>query len=516
MNSKNMKKFIRNIASSVLLLLMGCTGNFDDYNTNHYQIYVADPPILLKSMIETIVNIQQNDSQMQDQMVGTLGGYFTLSNRWSGTNFDTFNQSDAWNANPWNTPFEKIYGNFFQVQESTNSSGHYYAIARLVRAITMLRVVDCYGPMPYSKVKKGDFYVGYDSQKEVYTNILEDCANAASVLHTYHINTSGNKPLGDNDPLYNGDYEKWAKLANAIRLRVAIRISKALPALARQHAEAAITDQAGIIQTNDDNAMLDCGSQTNPYYLASFNWGDLRVNASIIDYMKGYSDPRMSKYFAKSTFKGHTDQYIGMRSGTATFEKGDVSGYSQPAYDAASKLLVFCAAETAFLRAEGVLKGWAMGGTAKDFYNKGITLSMEQYAVSGENYITDSQSTPGAHVNDPRGSAFNYTPRTKITIAWEEGATEEEKLERIITQKWIANYPLGLEAWAEYRRTGYPELFPCIDNLSTTVTDKVRGMRRLRFPFTEAQNNKSNYTEGVTLLGGPDNETTDMFWAKKN
>ena len=114
-----MRKYLRNITvGAALLLLAGsCTDKFEEYNTNQYQIHDADPATLMKSMIETIVNIQQNDSQMQDQMVGQLGGYLCCSNTWSGTNFSTFNQSDAWNATPWNTPFEKIYGNFFQIHK---------------------------------------------------------------------------------------------------------------------------------------------------------------------------------------------------------------------------------------------------------------------------------------------------------------------------------------------------------------------------------------------------------------
>lgn len=169
-----MKKYLRNITVGTALALVAgsCTGNFEEYNTNQFQIHEADPSTLMKSMIETIVNIQQNDSQMMDQMVGQLGGYLTCANVWSGTNFGTFNQSDAWNAGPWNTNFEKIYGNFFQIQEATNESGHYYAFARMIRAITMLRVADCYGPMPYSQVKKGNFYVAYDTEEQVYKNIM--------------------------------------------------------------------------------------------------------------------------------------------------------------------------------------------------------------------------------------------------------------------------------------------------------------------------------------------------------
>ncbi len=77
--------------------------------------------------------------------------------------------------------------------------------------------------------------------------------------------------------------------------------------------------------------MMDCGSQTNPYQLAAVSWGDLRVNANIVDYMNGYGDPRMSKYFNHSTFTGHTQEYVGMRPGEDGFAKSDVAGYSIPA-----------------------------------------------------------------------------------------------------------------------------------------------------------------------------------------
>ncbi len=516
-----MKKYLRNIGfGAALLLLAGsCTDKFEEYNTNQYQIHDADPATLMKSMIETIVNIQQNDSQMQDQMVGQLGGYLCCSNTWSGTNFGTFNQSDAWNAGPWNTPFEKIYGNFFQIQEATNSTGHYYAFACMIRAITMLRVADCYGPMPYSQVKKGNFYVAYDTQEQVYTNILKDLANAADVLYNYYVETNGNAPLGTNDPVFEGNYSNWAKLANSMRLRVAMRISEAWPEIAKAAAEAATTHAAGIIESNSDNAMLSCGTQNNPYQLAAVSWGDLRVNANIVDYMNAYNDPRMPKYFNKSTLTGKTDQYVGMRTGDADFKKADVAGFSTPAYTATSQLMVFCAAETAFLRAEGKLRGWNVGNkNAKDYYEDGINLSMEQYQVPATEYINIDEAPNVSHASDAVQNATATITNT-VSVKWDDSETSNvngKNFQRIITQKWIANYPLGMEAWAEYRRTGYPELYPCINNLSDCGVNSQRGMRRLSFPYTEAQNNKTNYDQGVAELGGADNEATDLKWAKKN
>ena len=194
-------------------------------------------------------------------------------------------------------------------------------------------------------------------------------------------------------------------------------------------------------------------------------------------------------------------------------------GFSIPAYTATSKLMVFCAAETAFLRAEGKLRGWNVGSkTAKAYYEDGINLSMEQYQVSATEYLKIDEAPVVSHESDAVQNATATITNT-VSVMWDDSEADNvngKNFQRVITQKWIANYPLGLEAWAEYRRTGYPELYPCIDNLSDCGVSSQRGMRRLSFPYTEAQNNKANYDLGVAELGGADNEATDLKWAKKN
>ena len=175
---------------------------------------------------------------------------------------------------------------------------------------------------------------------------------------------------------------------------------------------------------------------------------------------------------------------------------------------------VYVAAESQFLLAEAALKGW-ISGDAKTYYEAGIKLSFEQWGASGvDTYLADKTSVPGDHKE--KLASQNYDRKTEVKIAWDAESTPEKHLEQIITQKWIANYPLGLEAWAEYRRTGYPELAPMVDNLNTAViTDVVRGARRVRYPYQEKDLNRDNYNQALTLLGGPDNEATDLYWAKK-
>lgn len=513
-----MTKYHKEILLAVILLSIsaGCTKNFEKYNTEPYSIPEMDPSLLVSAMIGHIMYVDNGNAQMIDQMVGSMGGYYVISSRFGGENFDTFNISDAWNAIPYNNPFTGIYANFFEIEKSTDASGPYYAMARILRAAVMFRVADLYGPIPYSCVRDGLTYVEYDSNEDVYKNIIRDLTEGAAELLEFSIEYPAVKPLADSDPVYEGDYAKWARFANTIALRAALRSSD------MEAAVAAVNNPAGLIESNDQNAVMDVGGQSNPFQICAFSWGDLRTSSSIVDYMEGYSDPRMSDYFTKCTYDGYTDKYVGMRCGEAGFEESAVQGYSMPNYGVSDPVLVYVAAETKFILAEMVLKGW-ISGDAGMLYEEGIRLSMDQYGVStsdAEAYINDNESIPGDHTDDPRNSEtrnYDYDRSTQVTIAWDDSAGEEQKLEKIITQKWIAIYPMGLEAWAEYRRTGYPELAPAMDNLSNgVITDNVRGMRRLRYPYTEFDYNRENYEAAVNMLGGTDNESVDLFWTKKN
>ena len=514
-----MKKKILNIvlAAAVTPFLCCCTDNFEEYNTNPYEPHSLNPPMLFATMITTGINVQQNDNQMIDQMVaGPFSGYLTMANSWGGSNFNTFNQTESWNQIPFNTPFEKFYSNYFKLETATGGKGHYWAMAKLLRVNTMLRVTDCYGPIPYSQVANGKTAVAYDSQEDVYKHMFEDLDYVIQMLGEFVDEVGGLKPLEGYDPVYNGDYNKWMRFANSLKLRLAVRISNVSPELARTKAEEAVKSTRGLIDTNDNNSYVGVGAEPNPLWLVASSWGEIRINATIASYMKGYSDPRSAVYFTTSKLGGDSP-YMGMRSGLEGVKPATYSGYSMPNYEQKDDMLMFCAAETAFLRAEGALRGWDMGGSARDFYEQGVKLSFDQRKVSGaDEYLANAVAVPEPFVDPVNPAKCNYTPKTKITIAWNEGASTEEKLERIITQKWIANFPLGFEGWADYRRTGYPEVFPSVSNLSNGVIDTNRQLRRLPFPLSEKQGNSANVSAAVSMLGGPDTGATDLWWAKKN
>ena len=172
------------------------------------------------------------------------------------------------------------------------------------------------------------------------------------------------------------------------------------------------------------------------------------------------------------------------------------------------------AAEVAFLRAEGALIGWNMGGTARSFYEQGISLSFDEWGASGAAaYIANATRTPADFV-DAVGSAGASIGST-VTVAWNELATQEQKLEKIGTQKWIALFPNGAEAWAEYRRLHYPVLITPANNFSNGVVNTNQGIRRVPYPVSEQKDNAAGYASGVEALGGPDNAGTRLWWDQK-
>jgi hypothetical protein len=181
-----------------------------------------------------------------------------------------------------------------------------------------------------------------------------------------------------------------------------------------------------------------------------------------------------------------------------------------PANQNTNPFEVIMSAEAWFLRAEGVLRGWNMGaGTAKSFYEKGIETSMKQWGIADAGAIaaySASLNTPVAVTGAVVSPAL-----TDIPVLW--SADPAKQMEQVITQKWIALWPNGAEAWAEYRRTGFPKLYPRMNSESLFVS-KDQVVRRVPYVIGETQVNATGLATGVTKLGGADNEATRVWWNK--
>lgn len=144
--------------------------------------------------------------------------------------------------------------------------------------------------------------------------------------------------------------------------------------------------------------------------------------------------------------------------------------------------------------------------------NKELKHHLHNGGVTSSAYINDDISTPAAYT-DPLNAKNNAPSPSGITIKWDESATMEQKLERIITQKWIANFPEGQEAWSEFRRTGYPKLFPVANNNSGGLISTDVQIRRLPFSPNEYTTNNAEVTKAIQLLSTPkDDGSTRLWW----
>jgi hypothetical protein len=500
-----------------------CTGDFDQLNlhpTNPAEDDLTESERLgnlFSSLIATMHYAQENRNQMVDQMIGNqYGGYMVTTNNWQGTNFGTFNPATDWVDYAFKTIMVDFNSNFIKVKQVTESKGYIYGWASILRVATMLRVTDTYGPIPYSRIGLVDSdAIEYDDVRDIYHNMIADLDNAIALLKSYIASATSESPITKYDVVYNGDFNQWIKFANSLKLRMAVRIA----AVDTEYAKGIMADAiaGGAIETNAGNAYIP--TEDNPYYKASHLWGDLAVSATLSSYMNGYNDPRRPAYM---TLAG--SNYTGVRMGINNINKNRYSNstlFSKPAFTANSPLLAFCAAETAFLKAEAALRGWIAGGdaAARAYYENGIRLSMEQHGVVLGNYL-DGTTSPATYNGDT--STGTISVATPITVSWSDAeTTQNTKLEKIITQKWLANYPLGFESWSDHRRTGFPQFFPAVHNLSSSgsigavINTSSRMARRLPFPESQYQGNNENVLKAVQMLGGDDAAYTDLWWAKK-
>ncbi|MDR2627301.1 MAG: SusD/RagB family nutrient-binding outer membrane lipoprotein, partial [Dysgonamonadaceae bacterium] len=245
-----------------LTLFTSCIQNFEDYNTHSTNPSPEDMTTaekvgtLFPGMICLMHNFQENDNQMIEQMVGNqYGGYMAITNSWQGTNFGTFNPPANWVEYPFNKLFSGFYANYFKVREITEQKGYIYAWANIVRVAVMLRVVDTYGPIPYSKMGEGKLMVEYDDVQTVYHTMIGDLNNSITTLTTFLSENQGkSNPMAEYDLVYTGEFSKWIKFAHSLKLRMAVRMA----AVDEEYAKGVMAEAiaGGPIESNADNAFL--------------------------------------------------------------------------------------------------------------------------------------------------------------------------------------------------------------------------------------------------------------------
>ena len=516
------------IAAS-FILLGGCTKDFDKMNTDPTGITNAQllPDFnnigLYYPGIQQAIFGEEGDYQLcQNLNSDCYSGYYMSPDPFRGNiNNQSYSLVDGWNSDVYSRAYVNGMGaiNTIAKKGTRTAYPHFWAIALILQVQTMSRVTDYYGPIPYSKVGQGST-TPYDSQQAVYNAFFAQLDTAVNNLHAYVSANPNVTPFAKFDMLYGGSYPEWIKYANSLRLRLAMHIVNVDPVTAKAQTLKAMADPGGLITTNADNATVSGYGYHSPIWWIGTSWTDLAAGASLTSYLNGYNDPRTSKMLSPATSPASiAGQYVGIRAGTPVGGKPMYSGYSLPNFSTISEynpMVLMNAAEIWFLRAEAALRGWTTESAQTD-YETGITTSMAQWGAAVGNYLSDNTSTQ-ANYTDPQTPVAgvpnaSINAMSTITIKWNNAASNEQNLERIITQKWIANFPSGgWESWTEYRRTGYPRLFPVVVNNSGGTISTALQIRRIQYPSSEYTSNASGVAGGVALLGGADNGGTPVWW----
>ena len=536
---KTGSKLLGLVAVLYLLTSTGCTKNFAGMNTNPNGVTDSMLQLDHAGLGSFFPGIEKNiviagaspgDGSVyqvaQNLNADLFSGYMGTPTAFGGgVNNSTYALNPGWDNAAYGVGFGTVMSNWYQIQQRTATTvPDFYAVANILKVEAMHRVTDIYGPLPYTHYGAGGFSSQYDSQASIYSAFFSELDSAIAALTAYVTQNPGATPLVDYDLVYKGNYIEWIKFANSLRLRLAMRIVYANPTLAEAEADSAVNNPYGVMTSNNDNAQVSTGlgiTIYNPVWVIDYNYGDIRAGAVLGSFLNGYNDPRLPAYMNAST--SYPGQYLGVRSGIniqTTADRTAREGFSSMNLLENSPLQWMTAAEVSFLLAEGALRGWNMGGTAQSFYEQGIQLSFTQHGVgSASGYITDATST-AAPYTDPVDATNNELlgspDLSTITIAWNSGDTFEHNLERIITQKWLAVFPEGEEAWAEFRRTGYPKIWPVLVNYSQGLISTQVQIRRLPFPQSEySAEPASVMAAAVSLLSGPDNGGTKLWWDQK-
>ena len=541
-------------AMAVIVGFTACTSDFESINTDPNGIPTEGVPLearFSQPITSVYLNFQNRnyEYQLQQNLNADLySGYMANPTPFGGNNNNsTYAMNEGWNETSFKAGELYVMKPISLILQSTEEPD-YVAIAKIIRVEGMHRVVDTYGPVPYTKAMQGGSSVPYDDVQTLYTTFIQELNESVDALTSFVKSGNANSDrLQKFDIVCGSDHVQWIRFANTLRLRLAMRLAVVDPALAQQTAEAAVNHEYGVLVAgNPDVEVIDANLQ-NPLNEINYAYGDIRMGASMISLLQGYNDPRLPKY-AKPIgwFKekgesvdikdktgnatGNLDKYIGIRQGIIIPDKSNYVMYSTinmptnkmtnmdgEGNQITNALPWMKVAEAYFLRAEGALRGWNMGGSAKDLYEQGIKVSFDEYLISPDAYaayISDDKSVAADHV-DPFNAENNIKGLDKCTIKWNEAASKEEKLHKIINQKWIAMFPEGQEAWSEFRRTGYPKLFPVANNLSGTVDGGIidgEFVKRLRFPRNDRNTNAVEVEKARALLNGPDNEGTRLWW----
>jgi len=484
-----------------LLVILSCTNNFKEINTNPNQPDIIEPSLLFSRVLNRAA------SERYDQWRGNLI-YCSmwaqhLSGQWETDRYITANED--WLSAWWNNSYQEVGKNLFQVVENTDENSELHAMALIFKVFYFQRLTDMYGAIPYREAAQGALFTqpSYDQQEVIYDLFVDDLRKAIGIL------ANGQNTVSSADIIYNGDPLKWKKWAASLMLRIAIRMSEVNEGNGMMLANEAL--EHGVFESNDDIAYISFsgtdidGANANGVGEVFQDFGvtghQFRYSDEFVNLIINNDDPRESTLIETYKADGSIDNTVGAGNhlgrpngidpGTDDFVFAQPRRDVMVTYDAPAIYMSF--AEVEFLIAEAAVRSWVGNNyVARDRYESGVRAACEHLQLY--------PNAPQISNNDIE----KYLEESRIEF------DESKAIEQINTQKWIALIFDGFEAYANLRRSGYPDVTPGL----SAGESNGEIPKRLRYPIDERVNNGESYTAALQYLSNGDVITSPLWWDK--
>ena len=528
--------------SAFLILIGGCDKDFVEINTNPFAINSIDPGLLFAGAQRVNDGGWESESTVIQQEVNPFNLGATLAFNFN-ENIDNF-QNDAWGQY---TGAVKAFTQILNTLKGTTTQINLQSITRIWKAEVFMNLVDTYGNVPYFKTGlaaiegQTDFFPPYDDASAIYDDLYLELKDAISKLDPAGDYVSSDLFYGSKAyiPVTNATTQvaQWKKLGNSLLLRLGMRYSKLDAVKAAKIVSEAFA--GGVMTSNNDNALVvydgTLFTNNNNGGLINNNPRFYYVAEPFVNQLKATLDPR-SKYMVASFADPNaplndpnptTDvasQFglpVGIPSSDLTIANGyrgtKASGfdYSQLNVNVAASLTTptvwVTYAQTSLLLAEAAHRTWITGGeaAAQQYYEAGIRADMSFYTLVLARTKPSNTAVPILpSVSVAEQDAYIAQPAVAYSAA--------NALNLINTQYWIANFLNSPEAWANYRRTGFPVLARNSYNDFLLANGGDGYVHRFTYPDAELSKNQLNYQAAVALLhGGVDDLTNRVFWDKQ-
>lgn len=503
-----MKKIVNLCLLTLFITLFtSCEKGFDELNKSKTGATSIDPAFILnRAVINSSFSSLVYEIGAVQQIISPNSGVLT------GANYNQDNRSSTqvnWQSLYRNTL--KDTRDIIAMTKNNAARSNLLNMARIFQSWAFMVLTDSYGDIPYADGGNGYysqvFFPVYETQQSIYPKIIAELTAATNAL-----NASGTVETADI--LYGGDVAKWKKFGNSLLLRAGMRLSKADPNAAKTAVAAAVS--GGVITANADNAFVrHDANYKNPISqtLNSTEAANYFLAKPFVDQLKSSNDPRLGSIAIRyKGAKSGSDQKPAVADIVAADQNGLPMGkdnataltaatadglasfyeYSQADRNRIAKLtapmFIVTAGQTNLLLAEAAQKGWITSGTAAKYFADGIKASMDQMAAF------DATCAVAAADRDAFIAANPLTAGTE--------------LQQINTQYWISSFLNGPEAWANFRRSGFPALAP-----NPYPGKEVTWINRLTYPNSEISVNTANVNAAIAVMGA-DNLDTKVWWAK--